>query len=148
MWTCNICFKTFDRSTSYYNHRKSHKPNYEIDSSKNETNSNEESSIEEFSLDSQMPLNEYNHSFISHPILLTDINQEFEILNPTFSKDNDQSKDQSDNEQDFSNEFEHPILEITNPTFSENSDQSSDQSSIEQDFPNEIYRDFIKLVKY
>src|SRR5205823_2983926 len=115
MWTCNICFKTFDRSTSYYNHRKGHKSNYEIDSSENETNSNEESSIEEFSLDSQMSLNEYNHS---HPILLTDINQEFEILNPTFSKDNNQYKDQSDNEQDFSNEFEHPILEITNPTFS------------------------------
>src|SRR5438105_3012937 len=127
MWTCNICFKTFDRSTSYYNHRKSHKPNYEIDSSENETNSNEESSTEEFSLDSQMSLNEY----ISHPNFLTDINQVFETLNPTFSKDNNQSKDQSDNEQDFSNEFERPILEIVNPTFSENSDQSSNQSSIE-----------------
>jgi len=86
-----------------------------------------------------MSLNEYNHSFISHPILLTDINQEFETLNYTFSKDNNQSKDQSNNEQDFSNEFEHPIFEIINPTLSENSDQSSDQYSIKQDFPNEIY---------
>ena len=42
MWTCNICFKTFDRSTSYYNHRRSHKFNYEISGSEQETSSDED----------------------------------------------------------------------------------------------------------
>ncbi|PKC53793.1 hypothetical protein RhiirA1_509143 [Rhizophagus irregularis] len=46
MWTCNICFKTFNRSTSYYNHRRSHKFNYEISSSEHESSSDEESSKE------------------------------------------------------------------------------------------------------
>ncbi|CAG8741219.1 484_t:CDS:2, partial [Rhizophagus irregularis] len=46
MWTCNICFKTFNRSTSYYNHRQSHKFNYEISSSEHESSSDEESSNE------------------------------------------------------------------------------------------------------
>ena len=37
MWKCNICSKTFDSLTSYYNHKKSHKfinSEYETSSSK------------------------------------------------------------------------------------------------------------------
>jgi hypothetical protein len=38
MWKCNICFKTFDHSTSYYNHRKSHKfTNSEYETSSSES---------------------------------------------------------------------------------------------------------------
>jgi hypothetical protein len=49
MWTCNICFKTFNCSTSYFNHRKSHRSNCEISSSDDEMSSSElKSSNNEF----------------------------------------------------------------------------------------------------
>src|ERR1700722_20446724 len=47
MWICNICFKTFDRSTSYFNHRRSHRS-----SSKHEMSSSEDL-MEESSLNYQ-----------------------------------------------------------------------------------------------
>jgi hypothetical protein len=47
-----------------------------------------------------------------HPILATDINQEFEMVDSTFSDNNNQSSDQSDNEQDFPNEIYRDFVKL------------------------------------
>ncbi|CAB4438348.1 unnamed protein product [Rhizophagus irregularis] len=142
MWTCNICFKTFDRSTSYYNHRRSHNFNYKISSSEQETSSDEESS-EEFS--SNQIFSEKDNIYIYN-------NNDDEGKESDESNDDEESYE-SDKVEESSKSDENEIIsddlpninEMANSTFSENDDQTSSDSD-EQNFPNEIYRDFVKLV--
>lgn len=137
MWTCNICFKTFNRSTSYYNHRRSHKFNYEISSSEHESSSDEESSKE-----------------ISSDQLFS---KRDDVYNRNDGDDGEESNESDENTRIAFDDLSVPIIEhsvlATNinemaiPIFSEDDDQtfSDDDQSDEQNFPNEIYRDFVKL---
>ena len=130
MRTCNICFKTFERSTSYYNYHKSHK----FLDSEYETSLSEGSSTEN----------------LNEGLNLKNINEE-----KVYSS-NDEMKDHYKSEASECDEYDSiPIVElppiasnIVEQEFEMESPILSDydsQTSDEQDFPNEIYRDFIKL---
>ncbi|CAB4401948.1 unnamed protein product [Rhizophagus irregularis] len=155
MWTCNnICFKTFDHSTSYYNHRRSHNFNYKkISSSEQETSSDEESS-EEFS--SNQIFSEKDNVYIYNNN--DDEGKESDESNDdeeSYESDKVEESSKSDENEIISDDLPVPIIEhsipttnineMANSTFSENDDQTSSDSN-EQNFPNEIYRDFVKLV--
>ncbi|CAB4389213.1 unnamed protein product [Rhizophagus irregularis] len=152
MWTCNICFKTFDRSTSYYNHRRSHNFNYKISSSEQKTSSDEESS-EEFS--SNQIFSEKDNIYIYNNN--DDEGDESNDDEESYESDKVEESSKSDENEIISDNLPVPIIEhsipttnineMANSTFSKNDDQTSSDSD-EQNFPNEIYRDFVKLVKF
>jgi hypothetical protein len=152
IWTCNICFKTFDCSTSYYNHHRSHNFNYEISSSEQETSSDEKFS-EEFSLN-QIFSEKDNASICNDESKESDESNEDKELDES---DEGEESSRSDENEIISDNLPIPIIKhsipatninrMSNSTFSENDDQTHSDSD-EQNFPNEIYRDFIKLVKY
>ncbi|PKK62759.1 hypothetical protein RhiirC2_813937 [Rhizophagus irregularis] len=145
MWTCNICFKTFDRSTSYYNHHRSHNFNYKISSSEQETSSDEESS-EEFS--SNQIFSEKDNIYIYNN---NDEGDESNDDEESYESDKVEESSKSDENEIISDNLPVPIIEhsipttnineMANSTFSKNDDQTSSDSD-EQNFPNEIYRDF------
>ncbi|CAB4376552.1 unnamed protein product [Rhizophagus irregularis] len=149
MWTCNICFKTFDRSTSYYNHHRSHNFNYKISSSEQETSSDEESS-EEFS--SNQIFSEKDNIYIYNN---NDEGDESNDDEESYESDKVEESSKSDENEIISDNLPVPIIEhsipttnineMANSTFSKNDDQTSSDSD-EQNFLNEIYRDFVKLV--
>ncbi|GBB86253.1 hypothetical protein RclHR1_12690006 [Rhizophagus clarus] len=147
MWTCNICFKTFDRSTSYYNHRRSHKSNYEISSSEQESSSDEEKFSSNQIFSKKDDVHVCNHDSNDEGRGSDKSNEDKEL-----NESEGEESSKSDENEIISGDLpipiiEHPISatnidEMANSNFFENDDQTFSNSD-EQEFPNEIYRDFV-----
>src|ERR1044071_2183335 len=101
MWSCNICFKTFDRSTNYFNHHQNYKYDYEISNVGTSLNEEDlvEKSIDEFYLNGI-----FNYLFKNITISLKIISKFFFFSNQTEEKYKEEGYENNDEKEGYNND--------------------------------------------